>query len=94
LRRIQWSPPALEDLRRIVAHYLNIDPELAVRIAEAIRQAPDRLLDRPRLGAPLGYGELRKWSVGRLPYVILYRVEGDTIGIVRVYHHAQNWRRP
>jgi plasmid stabilization system protein ParE len=94
MRRLDWTRPALSDLRAIDA-WLSREaaPDIAVRTLTKIRERADFLLDFPAGGPPLSGGDVHSLRVGGLPYVLLYRLEGDNgIQILRERHARQNWR--
>lgn len=93
MRRLEWTKPALSDLRAI-DDWLSREaaPDVAIRILTAIRIRADFLLEFPR-GGPSLSGEVHSLRVPRLPYVLLYRLKSDAvIEILRVRHVRQDWR--
>jgi addiction module RelE/StbE family toxin len=85
--QVIWSPPALDDLDRIVAYIEDSNPWAASRLAVQIISAADSLERLPRRGRPgIEFGT-RELVVA--PYVIVYRV-ADRVEIARIWHGAQN----
>ncbi|QCB41694.1 type II toxin-antitoxin system RelE/ParE family toxin [Sphingomonas sp. PAMC26645] len=89
--QIDWTTPALDDLRG-VDDWLTAeaDPEWALRILVAIRFRSRFLKNFPRGGRPHrdGYRILRVFNT---PYLIRYRLVGNAVQVVRVYHERENW---
>jgi plasmid stabilization system protein ParE len=54
-----------------------------------IRTAAESLKRLGDIGRPSIEAGLRELSVRNAPYVIVYRIDGDTIDILAVYHTAQ-----
>lgn len=85
---IEWTDPALADLVHIRSFVARDDPDAASRLAVRLIAAADSLehfAARGRTGSVAGTREL----VVR-PYVIVYRIKGKVVQIVRVWHGAQN----
>jgi plasmid stabilization system protein ParE len=82
-----WTDEALTNLALIVDYIEQFDARAAERMAVRLLTATDGLQDYPNRGRPAGpiYRELP----GVRPYVIRYRVEGDTVYVVRIRHGAQ-----
>jgi toxin ParE1/3/4 len=87
-----WTPRAAADLDEAF-DYIEIDsPESAIRVADRIYRQVMELADMPHIGrrgdVP-GTRELvlHPWS----SYIAVYKVDGDTIRIIRIRHAAQNW---
>lgn len=91
MTRILWSIPAQTDLTGIDAHYRAIHPEIADRMLNAAVASGRFLMEFPNAGRPIGDGRRRKWSVGGTPYRLLYRLDRDTVRILRVVHAASDW---
>lgn len=92
MTKILWSRLAVQDLDSIADHYADIAPDFTVRIEDALLAAADFLRDAPGAGSVFGSAGVRKWSLARLPYVILYRSDATGIAILRIHHARQNWR--
>jgi toxin ParE1/3/4 len=51
----------------------------------------DALRDHPNLGKPGRLTGTRELVVGGTPYVVPYRVLGDDVEILAVFHGARRW---
>jgi toxin ParE1/3/4 len=90
--RVDWSPPAVADLKTI-AEWIEQDRDLetANQIARAIYDAVQSLRTMPYRGR---YGRLestRELVVARLPYIVVYQVFEERLVILNVLHGAQRW---
>jgi toxin ParE1/3/4 len=92
MRKISWSPPARDDLRRIM-EWLRAEntPDVAVRYLRAVRARCAVLETFPNRGPQID-DNVRKLLVPDTPYVILYRLKGADIEVARVFHNRENWR--
>ncbi|MFM0341964.1 type II toxin-antitoxin system RelE/ParE family toxin [Paraburkholderia fungorum] len=82
---IEWLPVALEQLLTIIDHISEDSPAAAVERAQTIRTRADTLATYPnryRAGRIRGTREL----VVKPNYIIVYRVAGEHVQILRVRH--------
>ncbi len=90
--RIVWLPFAQHDLASIAAyHETAASKELAARLIQRITHSASALAENPHLGSPSeSVDGIHELHVARLPYLLPYRVMGDRIEILRVFHEAQD----
>ena len=94
--KLEWSELALADLDRFAEFLHEKFPHLASQVATAIIKESRVLLDHPRLGRSIGgHDEYRQLSLRVLNgvYVFQYRIEGERIVMLRVFHGRES-RRP
>lgn len=87
--RIRLTKAAIRDLREVHAYIAADNPNAALRVVLKLDKAIELIGERPQIGRPLLAQAAREWSVPGLPYVIPYRVSGDLIEIIRVYHTSR-----
>ena len=89
--RLEWSAYALAD-RSAIFDYIEADsPQAAVAVDARIREQVETLARFPgsgRLGRIEGTREL---VISRTPYIVAYRITGETVRILRVLHGARRW---
>jgi toxin ParE1/3/4 len=88
---IVWSPRAIEHLAQLRSHIARENPEAANRIAGALLDAVERLAELPNLGRPGRVAGTRELVVPGTPYVIPYRLRGDRLEVIAVFHGRQKW---
>ena len=89
--KLRWTNRALSDVERLEAFLAPVAPEAAQRVRQRLLRAPERLLDFPRIGAPLtDYRprEVRRLLVG--DYDLRYELAGDMITILEIWHHRED----
>ena len=86
---IQFTRSALNDIRRIESHIGEENPAAASRVAIQIVATCDRLEYLPERGRP-GLVSGTRELVSCWPYVIVYRISGSSVEILRVWHSAQD----
>ena len=91
--RAELSVAALRDLERIERYWVPRDPPLYRDLTEALERALDFLLDTPFAGSMVEKSNVRKWRIGRTPFLLFYRIKPDLLFVTRIRHQHQNWRR-
>ena len=90
---VVFSQPARGDIAAIYDFIARENPAAAQRVASAIERATDRLAMFPHSGRKGAVETTRELVVPRLPYIVVYRVEPDTVEIISVFHAAQDHPR-
>jgi toxin ParE1/3/4 len=88
---VLWFYKAAQDLEAIGRHIAEDNPAAAYEMVVRIRKAGDSLERYPesgRIGRVTGTREL---VVAGTAYLIPYRIKGNTVQILRVFHGAQKW---
>jgi toxin ParE1/3/4 len=92
MRRIVWTAPSLADLRAIELWLeQNASTKVAFRTLLTIRERATFLQDFPSGGRLEGDG-MRALRVYRTPYLILYRMYGGDVEVIRIRHERENWQ--
>ncbi len=89
--RVRWLRAALLNLDQEATHIASDDPVAADFVVKRILGAVSILAEQPGLGRPGRVPGTRELIVARTPYCVPYRVRGDTVEILRVFHTS---RRP
>ncbi len=90
--KIEWTSLAQSDLKHIYAYIHEDDPQAAIAVLEAIRNAiRGQLKTSPLSGRTGRVKNTRELVVPKLPYIVAYRVGKSSIQIIRVLHGAQRW---
>ena len=88
---VRFSRLALADLARIRAYIGVFNPAAASRMAERLIAAAAGLSAYPLRGRASSQGRRELTIVP--PYILVYRVSGDRVRILRVWHGAQERER-
>lgn len=88
---IVWSPRAIEHLAHVRAYIARDNPKAANRIAGVLLHAVERLAELPNLGRPGRVAGTRELLVPGTPYVIPYRLRGERVEVIAVFHARQKW---
>jgi len=88
---VVWSPRAIGHLADLRASLARENPGAAARTAATVLAAVDRLAELPNLGRPGRVSGTRELVVPSTRYVIPYRVRGERLEIITVFHGRQRW---
>ena len=88
--RVEFSPSARADQRRLIAFLDSESPKAAVRAVEVLSAAFDLLAAFPRSGAPTSKGRVYVVRFGQAGYAIRYRIYGDVVLVSRILHTRED----
>ena len=83
--RVVFSPEAREEFEEAERYYNRQASQLGGEFRREIRETLPRLRQWP-LACPVERGEIRRLTLSRFPYKLLYSVESDHIYVVAVAH--------
>ena len=90
MHKLVWKKQARADLIKIVLHIAEDNADAADHLTDEIEAQAERLREYPKLfrvGRKRGTREL----VAHANYLVIYRIQGETVEILRVKHAAQQW---
>ena len=90
--KLKVLPRAARDLVDIHSYIAAEDSQAAVLVVARLRKSLALITERPEIGRHGEDPRTREWSVPGLPYVVPYRVRGETVEVLRVFHTSR--RRP
>jgi toxin ParE1/3/4 len=82
---------ALANLDAEAEYIAEDNPAAAGRVVQKIFRAVDLLKENPAMGRAGRVAGTRELVVAETPYIIPYRVRGDAVEILRVFHAARRW---
>ncbi len=78
--------------REAIFDYIEADsPRAAAMVDDRIEAQIEGLLRTPEMGHMGRIAGTRELVVSRTPYIAAYRIESDSVRILRVLHGAQQW---
>jgi len=89
--RVRWLKVALANLDAEAEYIAEENPAAAGRAVQKILRAVDLLKKNPAMGRAGRVAGTRELVVAETPYIIPYRVRGDAVEILRVFHAARKW---
>jgi toxin ParE1/3/4 len=89
--RVRWLRTALANLDAEADYIAQENPAAAGRIVLRIFRAVNLLKENPAVGRAGRVPGTRELVVADTPYIVPYRVRGDAVEILRVFHAARKW---
>uniref|UniRef100_UPI00402B47DB type II toxin-antitoxin system RelE/ParE family toxin n=1 Tax=Methylomonas sp. PHL2-19 TaxID=3438878 RepID=UPI00402B47DB len=92
MSQIVWLPDALMDVERLRAFLQEKNPKAAARAGQTLRDGARYLAGFPEVGRPMNDGSERRelfLPFGAGAYVLRYRIDGEIIVIIRVWHSKE-----
>jgi toxin ParE1/3/4 len=87
-----WSPEAIDNLSALRAYIEQDDPAAAQRVALHIVTNVETLLaNNPEMGRPGRVPGTRELVIPRTRFIVPYRLVGNTIQVLRIFHGARRW---
>jgi toxin ParE1/3/4 len=88
--RIRWTPAAAADLQYLSDYLKDHHPHYQEPTLRKVFAAVQSLKEWPHRGRPGREEGTRELLFPPLPYIAVYRVRGDSIEVLRIYHGAQD----
>ena len=79
----------MKDLDAAATYIADDNPAAARRFVVRLVAGIDHLTEHPAMGRPGRVAGTRELILP--PYMVPYRVRGNAIGVLRVFHSAQRW---
>jgi toxin ParE1/3/4 len=89
--KLRWTDGAVENLRSAHDYLEAEDPDAASDVVDRIISAVERLEQFPHMGRAGRVEGSRELVVTGTPFVVAYRVKGESVQILAVLHGARKW---
>lgn len=89
--RVLLSDAALDDLASVYEFLAKDVESKALERIMRLLDAAESLAELPSLGRPGRVPGTRELIVPGTPYIIPYRVKGETVQVLRFYHSSRRW---
>jgi toxin ParE1/3/4 len=87
--RVRWLRKALRNLDEEATYIATDDPAAAQLVVERVLAAVAMLAQQPGMGHPGRLPGTRELVVAKTRYIVPYRVRGDEVQILRVFHTSR-----
>ena len=92
IMKVRWSRLAVEDIRAIRAYIGEHDTAVAQKTVRNIISAVNKLIpENLSIGRAGRVSGTREMIIARTPFTVPYRVHGQSIHVLRVYHTSRRW---
>ncbi|MCL7489252.1 MAG: type II toxin-antitoxin system RelE/ParE family toxin [Desulfobulbaceae bacterium] len=89
--KIEWSLPAISDLKTAGEYIAEENLTAAKRMASRVQEGVEYLAEHPHMGRPGRLEGTRELVVSGTPFIVVYWVREGAVQILRVLHHARKW---
>jgi toxin ParE1/3/4 len=89
--RVLLTAGARRNLRDLANYIALDDPAAARRVTRKVLATLDILATFPNAGHEGRELGTRELGVPRLPYIIVYKIEGDAVWALRIFHGEMRW---
>jgi toxin ParE1/3/4 len=89
--RLAWTPRARRARAAAIDYIARDKPETALAQLGEIEQQTKLLPDHPALGRPGRLAGTRELVISRTPFILVYRIDGESVRILHFLHGAQQW---
>ena len=87
--RLRWLRQALRNLDNEATHIAADDAAAARLVVKRVLDAVSVLAEQPGLGRPGRVPGTRELIAAKTRYIVPYRVQGETVEILRVFHTSR-----
>lgn len=87
--KVRFLKRAVQDLMEIEAYTRRHSPQGAARVGARIRKRAYDLAQFPEQGTESPKAGVRQIYVGKAPYMLIYRVQGEEVQILTILHTSR-----
>lgn len=87
--QVRWLRKALLNLEQEADYLAEKNPRAAHNMLQTIHSSINLLLEQPGIGRPGRVPGTRELVIPSYPYLIPYRVRGDVVEVLRVFHTSR-----
>ena len=88
---IRWLPKAQRNRLEQLEYIAQDNPLAAINQDEEIERQINMLLAHPQMGRPGRVTGTRELVISGTPFVVIYRLQEQSIEVLRLLHSAQQW---
>ena len=89
--KVFWLPRGIADRDTQLEFVAQDNPRAAVEQGDRIARLVAKLPQNPEMGRGGRVQGTRELVVPRTPFILVYRVKGQRLEVLRVLHGAQQW---
>ena len=86
-----WLQRAIQDRDAQLDYIAQDNPMAAVSQGDRIAEQIEILQQHPQMGRPGRKQGTRELVISRTPFIVVYRIKGKRIELLRLLHGAQQW---
>ncbi len=86
-----WLRRAIADRDAQLDYIAQDNPRAAIEQGDRIAHQVGQLIQHPQMGREGRKHGTRELVISRTPFIVIYRIQGERIELLRVLHGAQRW---
>lgn len=86
-----WVRRAITDRDEQMDYIAQDNPRAAIEQGDRMAHQVSQLVQHPELGRAGRKQSTRELVISRTPFIVIYRIKGQRIELLRVLHGAQQW---
>lgn len=90
-KSVKWLHKALKNLEQAHDYVAQHDLDAAISLVLKIQVATEQLAEFPLMGRMGRVDGTRELVIANTPYIVIYRVKGSAVEILRVLHSAKRY---
>lgn len=90
-KSVKWLRKALKNLEQAYDYVAEENVEAAVGLVLKIHAATEQLAEFPMMGRAGRIDGTRELVITNTPYIVIYRVKGSSVEILRVLHSSRKY---
>ncbi|MGI0488791.1 type II toxin-antitoxin system RelE/ParE family toxin [Pantanalinema rosaneae CENA516] len=90
-KSVKWLRKALKSLEQAYDYMAQHDLDAAISLVLKIQAATEQLAEFPLMGRMGRVNGTRELVITNTPYIVIYRVNGRAVEILRVLHSAKRY---
>lgn len=90
-KSVKWLRKALKNLEQAYDYIAETDADAAIALVLKVRAATDQLAEFPMMGRVGRVNGTRELVIANTPYLVIYRVKGSAVEILRMLHSARKY---
>ena len=87
--RVRWLREAVRNLDEEASYIAQDDPKAAQQVVQRVMDSIAILVEQPGIGRPGRVPGTRELVILKTRYIVPYRVRGEIIEILRVFHTSR-----
>ncbi len=89
--QVRWLKRALQNLADEAAYITLDNPKAAHECVSRILKSAEQLGQQPNMGRAGRVFGTRELVISHYPYILPYRIKGDVVQVLRVFHTSRKW---
>lgn len=88
---VVWLPKAITNRDAQISRIAKDSAKAAIEQGDRIEQQINQLIAHPEIGRAGRKQGTRELVISHTPFIVIYRIRGNRIELIRLLHGAQQW---